>query len=97
MNDHSADQAKSLRKLGSLRTLWPFVQRQRGLFGAWLLALAVSSSATLSLPMAVRQMIDHGFSDGGRIKAVEASTRPTMMPPAKAPNTEPKPPSATVT
>jgi ATP-binding cassette subfamily B protein len=67
MNDPSADQAKSLRKLGSLRTLWPFVQRQRGLFGAWLLALAVSSSATLSLPVAVRQMIDHGFSDSSRI------------------------------
>jgi ATP-binding cassette subfamily B protein len=67
MNDPSADQAKSLRKLGSLRTLWPFVQRQRGLFCAWLLALAVSSSATLSLPVAVRQMIDHGFSDGSRI------------------------------
>ncbi|QEO26272.1 ABC transporter transmembrane domain-containing protein [Xanthomonas translucens] len=67
MNDPSADQAKSLRKLGSLRTLWPFVQRQRGLFGAWLFALAVSSSATLSLPVAVRQMIDHGFSDSSRI------------------------------
>ncbi|QSQ29444.1 ABC transporter transmembrane domain-containing protein [Xanthomonas translucens] len=67
MNDPSADQAKSLRKLGSLRTLWPFVQRQRGLFGAWLLALAVSSSATLSLPVAVRQMIDHSFSDSSRI------------------------------
>ncbi|UKE71650.1 ABC transporter transmembrane domain-containing protein [Xanthomonas graminis] len=67
MNDPSADQAKSLRKLGSLRPLWPFVQRQRGLFGAWLLALAVSSSATLSLPVAVRQMIDHGFSDSSRI------------------------------
>ncbi|MBN6148766.1 ATP-binding cassette domain-containing protein [Xanthomonas sp. AmX2] len=67
MNDRPADSAKSLRKLGSLRTLWPFVQRQRGLFGAWLVALAVSSTATLSLPLAVRQMIDHGFSDGGRI------------------------------
>ena len=37
------------------------------------------------------------LSDGGRIIAVVASTRPTMMPPAKAPNTLPKPPSATVT
>jgi len=31
------------------------------------------------------------FSDGGRSNAVDASTRPTMMPPAKAPNTLPKP------
>src|SRR5438477_142322 len=34
------------------------------------------------------------LSEGGRIKAVVASTRPTMTPPAKAPNTLPKPPSA---
>ena len=55
--------------LGSLRALWPFVQRQRGLFIAWLLALAASSTATLSLPLAVRQMIDHGFSSAGNIDA----------------------------
>jgi hypothetical protein len=53
--------------LGSLRALWPFVRRHSGLFTAWLLALAVSSAATLSLPPAVKQMIDHGFSSGGQI------------------------------
>ncbi|MCD7098819.1 ABC transporter transmembrane domain-containing protein [Stenotrophomonas sp. MMGLT7] len=57
----------ALRKLGSLRTLWPFVRRHMGLFVAWLAALAVSSTATLSLPAAVKQMIDHGFSGGGQI------------------------------
>ncbi|MBH1433318.1 ATP-binding cassette domain-containing protein [Stenotrophomonas maltophilia] len=56
-----------LRRLGSLSTLWPFVRRHSGLFIAWLLALAVSSAATLSLPPAVKQMIDHGFSSGGQI------------------------------
>ncbi|WP_269791691.1 ABC transporter transmembrane domain-containing protein [Stenotrophomonas sp. Iso1] len=56
-----------LKRLGSLRTLWPFVRRHGGLFSAWLIALAVSSTATLSLPMAVKQMIDHGFSGGGEI------------------------------
>ncbi|KAF1690459.1 ABC transporter ATP-binding protein [Pseudoxanthomonas jiangsuensis] len=56
-----------LRKLGSLGTLWPFVRRHLGLFGAWLVALAVSSSATLSLPVAVRYMIDRGFGGGGQI------------------------------
>src|SRR5690606_31142177 len=56
-----------LRRLGSLRTLWPFVRRHGGLFTAWLVALAVSSTATLSLPPAVKQMIDHGFSSGGQI------------------------------
>ena len=43
------------------------MRRHRGLFIAWLLALAVSSSATLSLPVAVRYMIDHGFGGGSQI------------------------------
>ncbi len=51
--------------IGSLRTLWPFVRRHSGLFSAWLLALAASSAATLSLPVAFRRMIDHGFTQGG--------------------------------
>ncbi|TWI03521.1 ATP-binding cassette subfamily B protein [Luteimonas cucumeris] len=54
-------------RLGTLRALWPFVMRQRGLFIAWLFALAVASAATLSLPLAVRRMIDQGFSNGSNI------------------------------
>lgn len=50
--------------IGSLRALWPFVRRHSGLFMAWLLALACSSTATLSLPVAFRSMIDEGFSSG---------------------------------
>ena len=51
--------------IGSLRALWPFVRRHMGLFTGWLLALAVSSTASLSLPVAFRTMIDHGFRGGG--------------------------------
>ena len=58
--------------IGSLRTLWPFVMRQKGLFFAWLLALTASSSATLALPVAVRHIIDHGFSSGSNIDATFA-------------------------
>jgi len=58
--------------IGSLRTLWPFVMRHRGLFLAWLLALAASSAATLSLPVAVRHVIDQGFSSGSNIDATFA-------------------------
>ncbi|WP_313053845.1 ABC transporter transmembrane domain-containing protein [Stenotrophomonas cyclobalanopsidis] len=65
--DETSAATPPLRRLGSLRTLWPFVRRHSGLFTAWLLALAVSSAATLSLPPAVKQMIDHGFSSGGQI------------------------------
>jgi ATP-binding cassette subfamily B protein len=53
--------------VGTLRALWPFVMRQRGLFAAWLVALAAASAATLSLPLAVKQMIDRGFSSAGNI------------------------------
>ncbi len=53
--------------IGSLRALWPFVHRHMTLFCAWLLALAVSSAATLSLPVAFRHMIDQGFSSGANI------------------------------
>ena len=51
--------------IGSLRTLCPFVSRHRGLFSAWLVALACSSAATLTLPKAFGTMIDQGFAAGG--------------------------------
>ena len=43
------------------------MQAHRGLFVAWLLALACSSTATLSLPVAFRRMIDQGFASGANI------------------------------
>ena len=58
--------------IGSLRTLWPFVLRHRGLFVAWLVSLAASSAATLSLPVAVRHVIDRGFTSGSNIDATFA-------------------------
>jgi len=67
MTDAPVPNDTPMRRLGSLNTLWPFVRRHVGLFSAWLMALAVSSVATLSLPVAVRQMIDHGFTSGGQI------------------------------
>lgn len=67
MTDAPVPNDTPMRRLGSLNTLWPFVRRHVGLFSAWLVALAASSVATLSLPVAVRQMIDHGFTSGGQI------------------------------
>ena len=60
----SADPAPARAPIGSLRALWPFIRRHRALFVAWLLALAASSAASLSLPVAFRTMIDHGFRSG---------------------------------
>ena len=65
MTESSAPPSKA--PIGTLRALWPFVMRQRVLFGAWLVALAAASAATLSLPLAVGQMIDRGFSSAGNI------------------------------
>ncbi|WP_313243925.1 ABC transporter transmembrane domain-containing protein [Stenotrophomonas rhizophila] len=67
MTETTSAPTPALRRLGSLGTLWPFVRRHSGLFTAWLIALAVSSAATLSLPPAVKVMIDHGFNNNGQI------------------------------
>jgi ATP-binding cassette, subfamily B, bacterial len=50
------------RALSSLRLMLPLLRPHRGLVIGWLGFLALSSTATLSLPVAVRLMIDHGFS-----------------------------------
>lgn len=55
--------ARPARRLGALRLLWPFVKPHWLLAVGWLLFLATSSGATLVLPLAVRHVIDQGFSD----------------------------------
>ncbi len=61
MSDTS-ERPVSSRGLRPLAAAWPYVRRQPRLVAGWLVSLLVSSSATLALPYAVRQMIDHGFS-----------------------------------
>jgi ATP-binding cassette, subfamily B, bacterial len=56
-----ADRARS-RNLRPLRDLLPFLKPYRGMLLAALAALLLAASATLSLPVAVRFMIDEGFS-----------------------------------
>lgn len=64
MPDPATPAATPVSRLKGLRALWPFIRRHRGLFVAWLLALGVSSSATLALPVAFRSVVDHGFASG---------------------------------
>ena len=52
---------RSARRLGALRQLWPFLRPHWRLALGWLLFLGISSTATLVLPMAARQIIEHGF------------------------------------
>ena len=47
-----------------LASFWPYALKHRGRIGLALLALVVASVATLALPMAVRRVIDVGFSGG---------------------------------
>ncbi|GAB6197345.1 ABC transporter transmembrane domain-containing protein [Lysobacter xanthus] len=64
MTDAPAPGGAPAARLAGLRALWPFVRRHRGLFVAWMVALGVSSTATLALPVAFRRVIDHGFARG---------------------------------
>ncbi|WP_349629877.1 ABC transporter ATP-binding protein/permease [Bradyrhizobium sp. G127] len=56
---------KSRMKLRPLMALAPYVARYRGQAIAALVALIVASAATLVVPLAVRRMIDFGFSPEG--------------------------------
>jgi ATP-binding cassette, subfamily B, bacterial len=57
--------------LGALKPLAPYALAHRGRIGLALIALTVASAATLVVPIAVRRMIDFGFSDSnaGLIRA----------------------------
>ncbi len=62
MTDTSAaqdDRAKS-KNIGALRGLWPFMRPYRGLLAIALFALVATSAITLTLPLAVRRVVD-GF------------------------------------
>jgi len=54
---------RSLRPLGRLT---PYVMRYRGMVAGALISLSLAAVTSLALPLAVRRMIDHGFthSDG---------------------------------
>ena len=60
----NVDPTTTKAPIGSLRAIWPFIQRHRLLFVAWLLSLAVSSATALSFPFAIKTMIDEGFRSG---------------------------------
>ncbi|MGE3305615.1 MAG: ABC transporter transmembrane domain-containing protein [Rhizobiaceae bacterium] len=50
------------RSLRPLRNLYPYVMRYRGQVAAAIFFLVLAAATTLSLPVAVRRVIDHGFS-----------------------------------
>ena len=66
---NAASPSAGRRQLPSLLSLWPYLVRYRGMLLAALAALLVSAAAMLTVPVAVRRMIDVGFAahDGGFI------------------------------
>ncbi|WP_431322688.1 ABC transporter transmembrane domain-containing protein [Rhizobium sp. YTU87027] len=62
---------KKSRSLKPLGRLTPYVARYRGMVAGALASLALAAVASLALPLAVRRMIDHGFTqaDGSFINS----------------------------
>ncbi|RUX03009.1 MAG: ATP-binding cassette domain-containing protein [Mesorhizobium sp.] len=56
----SADERR--RSLKPLRRLFPYITGYRRLVVGALISLVIAAATTLALPLAVRRMIDHGFS-----------------------------------
>ncbi len=67
-----AEKRASRASLGALRSVLPYALAHKGRIAAALVALFIASAATLVVPIAVRQMIDFGFSDanGGVIRSL---------------------------
>ena len=55
------------RSLKPLARLFPYVLHYRGLVAGAALSLLAAALTTLTLPVAVRRMIDHGFSDADSV------------------------------
>jgi ATP-binding cassette subfamily B protein len=50
------------RNLQPLLSLWPYIARHPGMVAVALVALVASAAVMLTVPVALRRMIDHGFS-----------------------------------
>lgn len=62
MSATTVDAPRPARRIGALRQLWPFLKPHRALAIGWLVFLGLSSGSTLVLPLAVRHMIEQGFT-----------------------------------
>ena len=62
MSEVSTEDRPKGRSLRPLKMLGPYIAPYRGVLMVALIALLISSAALLAMPMAVRNVIDHGFS-----------------------------------
>ena len=63
MSSADAGNGRSRSSLAALKPLAPYAFAHRGRIALALVALVIASAATLVVPIAVRRMIDFGFSD----------------------------------
>lgn len=59
--------APASRRLASLGGLWPFMRPYRGKLAMAFVLLCLASATMLMVPLALRNIIDHGFVAGGAI------------------------------
>ncbi len=62
MADLSGEAERRRRSLKPLRKLFPYLLHYKALVAGALIFLALAAGTTLTLPIAVRRMVDHGFS-----------------------------------
>ena len=62
MNRTTSENRPKSNSIQPLRSLIPFIASYKGTLAIAILALLVSSAALLAMPIAVRNVIDHGFS-----------------------------------
>ena len=63
VTDPSQQERETSRRVGALAELWPFLSPYRGMLAGALLALVLTASVSLILPLAVRRVVDN-FEDG---------------------------------
>ncbi|WP_204251979.1 ABC transporter transmembrane domain-containing protein [Phyllobacterium zundukense] len=63
MADMAFEEAERKRRsLKPLRRIFPYMSRYKGMMAGALVSLILAAATTLTLPLAVRRMIDHGFT-----------------------------------
>src|SRR5262245_10618205 len=59
-------EGRKRKSIRPLRRLTPYLKRYRGMVTGAIIALAMAAITSLALPLAVRRVIDHGFSQSDR-------------------------------
>ncbi len=67
MSQAATEERAKSKELGALRALWPFMQPYTGLLIAALTALVVTAMISLTLPLAVRRVVDNFYTENAEL------------------------------